>query len=80
MTEKEKFYINKFGTERLILSEVCEILRKPGYSYWSKKLPTIGYEYAFEHKIFPKGIKEGNAYIFLLKDVLEFIDRKHEIK
>lgn len=74
MTEKEKFYIKKYGTEYPTLKQACEIWRKPGYSTLSKKLPDIGYERAVEIKLIPKYRKVGTSYLFRISDILKFLN------
>lgn len=80
MNEREKYYIEKYKSERLLLKEACEIWRKPSYSKLSKQLPNIGYEYAMNNGIIPKYTIEGNAYLFHIKDILAFMDNKHGTK
>ena len=74
MTEKEKFYIEKYGTEYITLKQACEIWRKPGYSTLSKKLPEIGYDRAVELRLIPKYRKVGTSYLFKIADILEFLE------
>ena len=76
MCEKEKMYIEKFGTEYLTLKQACKIWRKPGYSTLSKKLPKIGYLNAVKKGIIPQFKKEGAMYLFRIKHILKFIDGK----
>ena len=79
MCEKEKMYIEKFETEFLILKQGCSVWRKPGYSTLSKLLPKIGYKTAVDKGIIPKYIKKGGAYLFRIKDILDFLDN-NELK
>jgi len=76
MQEKEKFYIDKFDSEYLVLKQACKIWKKPGYSSLSKRLPEIGYKTAVEKGIIPKYKHIGGAYLFKIKDILEFLDNK----
>ena len=76
MTSREEIYIKQFGTEYLILKQACQIWRKPGYSSLSKRLPKIGYKTAVEKGIIPKYKHIGGAYLFKIKDILEFLDNR----
>jgi len=74
MLEKEEIYRKEFGNEFLLLKEACKIWRKPGYSSLSKKLPKIGYLTAVEKGIIPKYEYKGGAYLFKIKDILDFLE------
>lgn len=76
MTEKEKMYINKFGSEYLTLKQACTIWRKPSYSSLTKKLPKTGYQHAVKMGMIPKFRKVGTSYLFKVSNILEFLDEK----
>ncbi len=81
MTDKEKFYIDKYGTEYLMLKQACQIWNKPGYSTLSKKLPQIGYEHGVKQGLIPRYRVVGGTYLFKIADILNFLENtegKHE--
>ncbi|DAB34198.1 MAG TPA: hypothetical protein CFH82_06590 [Sulfurospirillum sp. UBA12182] len=76
MTDREKLYFEKYKSEYLVLRQGCEIWRKPGYSSLSKKLPKIGYQNAVKKGLIPRYRYISGAYLFKIKDILDFLDNK----